>query len=44
MKSGNIERLESMLPEGFQSIHQDGARNRSDEIKLLKNLEMARYH
>jgi len=40
MKSGNIERLESMLPEGFQSIHQDGARNRSDEIKLLKNLEM----
>lgn len=40
MKAGSIGPIETMMPEGFQSIHQDGARTRSEEIALMNNLHM----
>lgn len=43
MKSADMEYIENILAPGFQSIHQDGARNRDDEIKLIKGLNMGEY-
>jgi hypothetical protein len=35
----NMAAVESMIAPGFQSVHQDGARNRDEEIALLKGLD-----
>lgn len=43
MKAGEIGALKAMMPEGFQSIHQDGARSRSQEVSLMKKLHMAGF-
>ncbi|MBM3163609.1 MAG: nuclear transport factor 2 family protein [Chlorobi bacterium] len=41
MKSANIPAIEKIISPGFQSIHQDGARNRDQQIELVKGLNMA---
>jgi hypothetical protein len=43
MKSGNIEAIEKYTAQGFQSVHQDGARTREQEIKLIKGLNLGEY-
>lgn len=43
MKTENIKALEAMMAPGFQSIHADGARNRQEEIELIKGLHMKPY-
>ena len=43
MKAGNIEAIEKWLAQGFQSVHQDGTRNREQEIELIKGLNLGEY-
>ncbi len=40
MKSGNVTAIEAMISPAFQSVHQDGARDRDQEIELIRNLKM----
>jgi Domain of unknown function (DUF4440) len=44
MKDGNIDFIENIMDHAFQSIHQDGPRNRDEEIKLIKGLQMGDYN
>ena len=37
--AGNNAAIESMIAPGFQSVHEDGARDRAGELKLLEGLE-----
>ena len=37
--AGNNAVIESMVAPGFQSVHEDGARDRAGEIKLLEGLD-----
>ncbi|MDP8200646.1 MAG: nuclear transport factor 2 family protein [Candidatus Tenebribacter burtonii] len=43
MKTTDMEFIENILAPGFQSIHQDGARNRDEHIELIKGLNMGEY-
>jgi uncharacterized protein DUF4440 len=43
MKAKNTAALEKWLAPGFQSLHEDGARNREEEMKLLKGLNLSDY-
>ena len=43
MKTTNMDCIEYILADGFQSIHQDGYRDKDDEIELIKNLNMGDY-
>ena len=43
MKAKNIEALEKMIARGFQSVHEDGARDRAEEIRLVKGLNLGDY-
>ncbi len=43
MKTTDMEYIENILAPGFQSIHQDGARNRDEQIELIKGLNMGEY-
>jgi len=43
MKEGNVEAIEGYIAEGFQSIHEDGARDRDAEIELIKGLNLGDY-
>ena len=40
IKAKNWKAVESKIAEGFQSVHPDGARDRADEISLIKNLNV----
>lgn len=40
MKSANIPAIRRIISPAFQSIHQDGARNRDQQIELVKGLNM----
>jgi len=40
MKAGNVTAVEAVISPAFQSIHQDGARDRDQEIELVRNLNM----
>jgi Domain of unknown function (DUF4440) len=40
IKAKNWKAVESKIAEGFQSVHPDGARDRSGEISLIKNLNV----
>ena len=42
IKAKNWDVVESKIAEGFQSVHPDGARDRTSEISLLKNLNVGR--
>lgn len=37
--AGDKAAIESMVGPGFQSVHQDGARDRAEELKLLEGLD-----
>ncbi|MDP8263235.1 MAG: nuclear transport factor 2 family protein [Candidatus Ancaeobacter aquaticus] len=43
MTTRNWGAIENKLADGFQSIHEDGARNRDQEIKLIKGLKLEKY-
>ena len=43
LETNNIEAIEKMIAPGFQSIHQDGARDCAQEIELIKNLDLGEY-
>lgn len=43
IKALNFKQLEKILAPEFQSIHQDGARNRKEELNLIKNLHLGNY-
>jgi hypothetical protein len=40
IKAKNWKAVESKIADGFQSVHPDGARDRSSEISLIKNLNV----
>ncbi len=40
MKAGNVSAVEAMISPAFQSVHEDGARDRDQEIELVRNLDM----
>src|SRR5262245_38077011 len=40
IKAKNWKAVESKIADGFQSIHPDGARDRTNEISLIKNLNV----
>ena len=43
IKEKNWDKLENMIHPAFQSVHHDGARNQSQEIQLLKGLNLGNY-
>ena len=43
MQAGNIKTIKNYTSEKFQSVHQDGARNRAQELKLIANLHLTAY-
>ncbi len=42
-KTQNISALEKKIAPGFQSIHEDGARDAEAELRLLKELNLGEY-
>ena len=42
-KTQDISALESKIAPGFQSVHEDGARDARAELKLLKELNLGEY-
>jgi len=42
-KTQNMSALESKIAPGFQSIHEDGARDAEAQLKLLKELNLGEY-
>jgi len=40
IKAKNWKAVEDKIAEGFQSVHPDGARDRANEISLIKNLSV----
>jgi len=42
-KAGNVETLEKVMAQGFQSIHEDGARDRKGELQLIKGVNLGKY-
>ncbi len=40
IKAKNWKAVEGKIAEGFQSVHPDGARDRANEISLIKNLNV----
>jgi len=43
MKANNWMELQKQIAPGFQSIHQDGARDNNAEIELIKGLNLSEY-
>lgn len=43
MKTFNWNALEKKLAPEFQSVHNDGPRNRTGELALIKNLQLGNY-
>jgi hypothetical protein len=43
MKTFNLDALEKKLAPEFQSVHNDGPRNRTGELELIKNLHLGKY-
>ena len=43
MKTTDMVFIDNILAPGFQSIHQDGSRNRDEQIELIKGLKMGEY-
>jgi len=40
IKAKNSKAVESKIADAFQSVHPDGARDRANEISLIKNLKV----
>ncbi len=43
IKAGDWSQVESLIAPGFQSSHQDGARDRAAEMKVIKGLNLGEY-
>ena len=43
IKAQNWTEVESKIAGGFQSVHQDGCRNRQQEINLIRNINLGDY-
>ncbi|RJP57596.1 MAG: nuclear transport factor 2 family protein [Deltaproteobacteria bacterium] len=43
MKKPDMDAIEKKIAKGFQSIHQYGADNREQEIKLIRGLKLGEY-
>lgn len=43
MKERDVEAIEKYIAPGFQSVHQDGARDREQELELIANLNLGQY-
>ncbi len=43
MKEGNLKAVNEQIAPYFQSIHEDGARDKSQEMTLIKNLNLGNY-
>jgi hypothetical protein len=43
LKSGDMSVIAPWFAKGFQSVHQDGASNREETLKLAKNLDLQDY-
>lgn len=43
IKESNWPIVEQKIAQSFQSIHEDGPRNRAEELELLKELNLGRY-
>ena len=43
MANGNMQWVSNHIADNFQSIHSDGARNRSQELELIRGLDLGKY-
>lgn len=43
VKAGNMEAIGKMTAQGFQSIHEDGARDRTEELELIKGINLGEF-
>lgn len=43
IKNDNIDYLDNILDPAFQSIHEDGVRNKAEELQLIKDLNLGDY-
>ncbi|OPL13328.1 MAG: hypothetical protein AVO39_03390 [delta proteobacterium MLS_D] len=43
MKNADADAIARYISPDFQSIHEDGARNKNEQIKLIKNLSLGEY-
>ncbi len=43
MATCNIDYLENIMDPVFRSVHEDGSRNKNEEIELIKNLNLNQY-
>jgi hypothetical protein len=41
--SNNTDALSEMMVEGFQSMHQDGPRNKAEELDIISKLKLGEY-
>ncbi|MCF8228220.1 MAG: nuclear transport factor 2 family protein [Bacteroidales bacterium] len=39
----DMDAISSKISDAFQSVHQDGARDKQQELKLLRNLDLGQY-
>ena len=42
-KTNNWEEIEKQMSSGFQSVHQDGTRDKDAQIEILKGLDLSDY-
>ena len=43
MKNTDMKAIDQIMADGFQSVHEDGASNRAQEIELISKLNMSDY-
>jgi len=43
MKANNWKEIEKQMSSGFQSVHQDGTRDKDAQIELIKGLDLSDY-
>jgi len=43
VKAGDVVALENMMAPGFQSMHEDGARDRKGELQIIKGVNLGNY-
>ena len=43
LQAGNIDAVEKMMSPAFQSAHKDGARDRGQQVELMKNLDLSPF-
>ncbi|MDD3628038.1 MAG: hypothetical protein PHV06_12060, partial [bacterium] len=43
MKTCNTDSIDEYMSPEFQSIHEDGSRNKEEQLELIKNLKLGEY-